>query len=94
MNKHIRAIYAFGKQKEREHVRFDAIEEPGGGYALHRKVRSATGNSTNKAENKVLVASLDEAAALVRSGEFLISLKPAKGPRSLRDHKRLVFEEA
>jgi hypothetical protein len=93
MKARVKAIYAFGTRGDQVNVRFEAKAEPCGGYALHRKVRKTSVNQTNKAENKVIVSSLDEAAELVRTGDFLISLKQGKGPRSLRDHKKLMIIE-
>lgn len=94
MTSRVKAIYAFGTRGDQVNVRFEAIAESCGGYALHRKVPTTFANQTNKAENKVIVSSLYEAAELVRTGDFLISLRHGKGPRSLRDHKKLrIIEE-
>jgi hypothetical protein len=60
---------------------------------LNRKTTSPTnGNTTNRAKNKVLVSTLQEAATLLASGEYLINLVTDKGIRGLRSHTAVIVE--
>src|SRR5690554_3000930 len=77
----IKRIYAMGKVKGKPTV-FTARHNNSGKFVLNRKATSPTnGNTTNRAENKVLVSTLQEAATLLSSGEYLINLATDKGIR-------------
>ena len=88
----IKRIYAIGKVKG-EPTPFTAKHDRSGRYVLNRKKSSPTaGNTTNRAENKVYVATLREAAELIESGEFLINLVTDKGIRALRSYKSVTID--
>lgn len=67
-----------------ENVRFVAKPDRSGRYVLNKKRSSPSANTTNKAVNKVYVDSLDEAAELLRTGDYLINLVAPDGSRALR----------
>ncbi len=61
-------------------------------YVLNRKRTSPSGAPTNYAVNKVYVETLDEAAALMLTSEYLINLVSADGTRALRELSRIVVK--
>jgi hypothetical protein len=88
----IKRIYATGKVKGKTTV-FTARHNNSGKFVLNRKTTSPTnGNTTNRAKNKVLVSTLQEAATLLASGEYLINLVTDKGIRGLRSHTAVIVE--
>lgn len=88
----IKRIYALGKVRGQTTV-FTARHNNSGKYVLNRKATSPTkGNTTNRAENKVLVSTLQEAASLLESGDYLINLVTDKGIRGLRSHTAAIIE--
>ncbi|MFL1404631.1 hypothetical protein ACJO2E_04700 [Marinobacter sp. M1N3S26] len=90
----VKRIYAIGKVKG-EPALFTAKHDRSGRYVLNRKNSSTTtGNTTNRAENKVYAATLREAAALLETGEYLINLVTDGGIRALRSHKAVTIELA
>lgn len=90
----VKRIYAIGKVKG-EPTLFIAKHDRSGRYVLNRKKSSPiNGNTTNRAENKVYVATLREAAELLETGEYLINLVTDHGIRALRSHKAVVIELA
>ncbi len=87
----VKRIYAVGKVKG-EPTLFTAKHDRYGRYVLNRKKSSPTdGNTTNRAENKVHATTLQEAAELLESGEFLINLVTDKGIRALRSYKSVTI---
>ncbi len=90
----IKRIYAIGKVKG-EPTLFTAKHDRSGRYVLNRKKSLPTaGNTTNRAENKVYVATLREAAELLETGDYLINLVTDHGIRALRSHKAAIIELA
>lgn len=90
----VKRIYAIGKVKG-EPTLFTAKHDRSGRYVLNRKKSSpTTGNTTNRAENKVYAATLREAAELLESGEFLINLVTDKGFRALRSYKSVTIDRS
>ncbi|SFR78381.1 hypothetical protein SAMN05216203_3024 [Marinobacter daqiaonensis] len=88
----VKRIYATGKVKG-EPTLFTAKHDRSGRYVLNRKKSSpTTGNTTNRAENKVYTATLREAAELLESGEFLINVVTENGVRALRSYRSVVVE--
>jgi len=51
-------------------------------------------NTTNRAENKVYVSDLSEAADLLATNEHLINLVSSDGKRALREFKKVKIEYA
>ena len=90
----VKRIYAIGKVKGKPTL-FTAKHDRSGRYVLNRKKSSpTTGNTTNRAENKVYAANLREAAELLATGEYLINLVTDHGIRALRSHKAATIELA
>lgn len=88
----IKRIYAIGKVKGQPAL-FTAKHDRSGRYVLNQKTSSLTrGNTTNRAENKVYVPTLREAAALLESGDYLINMVTGTGVRALRSHKSVTIE--
>lgn len=67
-----------------ENIQFLAKPDRSGRYVLNRKQPSFSKHPTNKAVNKVYVDSLNEAAELLRTGDYLINLVAPGGSRALR----------
>ena len=60
---------------------------------LNRKNSAPAGGSpTNFAINKVIVSTLDEAAKLLATDEFLIHLVSDENRRALREYKKVKIE--
>jgi hypothetical protein len=88
----IKRIYAIGRVKGQPTL-FTAKHDHSGRYVLNRKVSSPTrGNTTNRAENKIYVPTLREAAALLESGDYSINMVTGTGVRALRSHKSVTIE--
>lgn len=67
-----------------EKVQFVAKPDRLDRYVLNKKRPASSAHPTNKAVNKVYVDSLDEAAELLRTGDYLINLVAPDGSRALR----------
>jgi hypothetical protein len=63
-----------------------------GRYVLNRKSPSNSANPTNKAVNKRFAKTLDEAADLLRTDNYLINLVSPEGKRALRELKKVRIE--
>jgi len=85
-------ISALGTRGEAKDVEFIAKPDGSGRYVLNRKSASPTaGNKTNKAENKVYVDTLSEAATKLATNEYLINLVPPSGKRALRMFSKVAI---
>lgn len=82
-------ITAVGTRGDAAGKQFTARPDSSGRYVLNRKRPSSSGSPTNHAVNKVYAASLDEAAALLATGDYLINLVAADGTRALRHHGKV-----
>ena len=72
---------------------FIAKPNKSGQFVLNRKNRvPVKGKPTNHAANKVYVNTLDEAAELLATDEFLIHLVSDDSTRALREHKKVRVE--
>ncbi|RAI69302.1 hypothetical protein DOZ80_14215 [Pseudomonas fluorescens] len=72
---------------------FIAKTDTSGRYVLNRKKSASTTNApTNMAVNKIYASDLDEAAKLLKTGDYLINLVAADGRRALRALKSVQIE--
>lgn len=92
MTRKVSKITAVGTSGDVKGVVFQAKPDTTGRFVLNKKAGSATGNKTNRAVNKVYVGSLDEAAELLQTNEYLINLVSPKGTRALRQFKAVTIE--
>jgi len=89
----IKAITAFGT-RGLEDVLFIAKPDRTGRYVLNKKQPSNAKHPTNKAVNKVYASTLDEAATLLRTDDYLINLIGPDGKRALRELRKVRFVPA
>ena len=75
-----------------ENVLFVAKPDRSGRYLLNKKQPSASKNPTNKAVNKVYVDTLEDAAELLRTDEYLINLVAPDGSRALRSYSKVRID--
>lgn len=86
-------ISAVGTRGDAKGVVFVAKPNPEGKYVLNKKATTPSkGNFTNNAVNKVYVDSLDEAARLLATEEYLINVVSPNGSRALRANKKVIIE--
>lgn len=92
MNKkysNVSRISAWGTRGEAKNFEFIAKADANGKYVLNRKTTSTSGNTTNKAVNKVLVDTLTEAANLLATDDYLINLVSEQNKRALRSYNKV-----
>ncbi|MEL4204826.1 hypothetical protein P0W48_15935 [Plesiomonas shigelloides] len=92
----VREIWAVGTGIKNRGQKFVAVLDSNGKYVLNRKKPSLGGRSeTNKAENKIYVDSLDEAADLLSTDDYLINLVSISSPhtRALRCYNKVTIME-
>jgi len=95
MSKKVIQISAIGTSGEAKGKVFTANMDSSGRYVLNKKVSSpGKKNTTNRAENKVYVSDLSEAADLLAKNEHLINLVSSDGKRALREFKKVKIEYA
>lgn len=83
-------ISAFGTRGKALNKKFVAKLDSRSRYVLNKKVSSkSTTNATNEATNKVYANSLDEAAELLATDQYLINLVSGEGKRALREFKKV-----
>lgn len=93
MKTEIIKISAIGTRGKVKGQVFTAKPDSKGKFVLNKKVSNVTdGNTTNKAQNKVYVDTLSEAAELLESNEYLINLTTEGGVRALREYKKVCIE--
>lgn len=86
----VKKISALGTRGSAKGIEFIAKENRSGKYILNKKSTSPSkGNTTNKAENKISVSTLTEAANLLSTNEYLINLISSDGKRALREYKKV-----
>ena len=89
----VKSITAFGTRGSVKGTLFSAKTDSQGRFVLNKKAPSPiNGNTTNKAENKVYVSTLCEAANLLETDKYLINLVTADGSRALREFKKVKIE--
>lgn len=88
----VKSISAIGTRGEAEGKVFTARRDSSGRYVLNRKSGLGTGAPTNYAVNKVYVETLEKAAELLSSDEYLIHLVSDDGKRALREFKMVRIE--
>ena len=86
------SITAIGTRGDAAGKTFIARPDSSGRYVLNRKRPSTSGSPTNKAVNKVFAASLDQAADLLATNDYLINLVSADGKRALRQHSKVQIK--
>lgn len=86
------SISAVGTRGDAKGKVFVAKPDSSGRYVLNRKKPSGSSNPTNKAINKNYAGSLDEAADLLRTNNYLINLVSPDGKRALRELKKVRIE--
>jgi hypothetical protein len=80
-------ISAIGTGKINKGREFVAKPNVQGQFVLHRKSKQ-----TNLAENKILVASLTDAANLLATDEFVINLTCEQGTRALGSYGKVCIK--
>jgi hypothetical protein len=88
------SITAMGTRGDAAGRVFSAKPDASGRYVLNRKRPSASTFPTNRAVNKVYATSLDQAADLLSTGDYLINLVSADGSRALRQLKSVKVNRA
>ena len=95
MSKKVIQISAIGTRGDAKWKVFTAKRDSSGRYVLNKKTSSpGEKNTTNRAENKVYVSDLSEAADLLATNEHLINLVSSDGKRALREFKKVKIEYA
>lgn len=88
----VKSISAVGTRGEAKGKLFFAKPDASGQYVLNRKMPSSSGAPTNHATNKVYAASLDEAARLLKTNDYLINVTSLEGIRALRQLSKVQIE--
>ena len=89
----VKSISALGTRGEAKDKVFAAKPDSTGKFVLNRKNKMPTGGApTNYASNKVFVNTMDEAAVLLATDEYLINLVSDEGTRALRQLKKVSIE--
>lgn len=88
----VKKITAVGTRGDAKGKVFFAKKDSTSRYVLNKKKSASSLNPTNKAVNKVYVASLDEAAKLLSTDGYLINLVSEDGKRALREYKKVSIE--
>lgn len=89
----VKRINALGTRGKALGDVFVAKPNKSGQFVLNRKNSvTAGGSPTNFAINKVFVSTLNEAAKLLATDEFLIHLVSDKNRRALREYKKVKIE--
>ena len=88
----VKKITAVGTRGDAKGKLFTAKKDSAGYYVLNKKKSANSLNPTNKAVNKVRVASLDEAAKILSTDEYLINLVSEDEKRALREYKKVYIE--
>lgn len=86
-------ISAVGTRGSAAGKKFTAVPDRSGRFVLNRKTSSSVGNKTNLAANKVYADTLDDAAQLLRTGDYLINLVGPGGSRALRELAKVKIQE-
>ena len=92
MNGTVVGITAIGTRGKAEGKIFSAKKDSSGRYVLNRKKPSSSGSPTNKAVNKVYVSSLNQAADLLATNDYLINLVSTDGKRALRQYAKVKIK--
>ncbi|WP_164271323.1 hypothetical protein [Stenotrophomonas sp. B1-1] len=86
------SIIAIGTRGEAAGKAFIAKPDSCGRYVLNRKRASSSDSPTNNAVNKVFATSLDQAADLLATNDYLINLVSADGKRALRQYSMVRIQ--
>ena len=86
------SISSVGTRGDAKGKVFVAKPDSSGRYVLNRKKPSSSSSPTNNAINKKYADSLDEAADLLRTNDYLINLVSPDGKRALRELKTVRIE--
>jgi hypothetical protein len=85
-------ISAIGTRGEAEGKTFEAKPDASGRFVLNHKRPSGSTPATNNAASKVYVSTLEEAAALLSTNDYLINVISADGKRALREFRKVKIE--
>jgi len=89
----VKRITAIGGGKKAKGNLFSAKKDASGMYVLNTKTSSpVNGNTTNRACNKVYVATLCEAVELLKTGSYLINVVDENHSRALRSLSSVKVE--
>lgn len=86
------SITAVGTRGDAKGKLFSARPDSSGRYVLNRRRPASAVHPTNKAVNKVYAMSLDQAADLLSTGDYLINLVSSDGLRALRELRKVNVE--
>lgn len=89
----ISKISAIGTRGQAKGKLFIASPDSSGRFVLNRKQPASAANPTNRAVNKVYAETLDQAAALLATDEFLINLVSENGKRALREYGKVLISK-
>lgn len=93
MSSKVKSITAIGTHGAVKGKLFTAKKDSQDRFVLNKKAPSPVkGNTTNRAINKVYVASLSKAAELLKTDNYLINLITSDGSRALREFKKIKIE--
>jgi len=92
MMKSVINISAKGTRGLAEGKLFSVKKDSSGRYVLNKKKSSYSTEPTNKAINKVYADSLNEAATLLATDDYLINLVDESGKRALRAFSKVEIK--
>jgi hypothetical protein len=89
---YVTRISAIGTRGHARDMVFIAKRNSAGRYVLHRKTPSHASNATNTVPNKVYVDSLDDAARLLETDDYVMNVVASDGQRALRELKNITIQ--